>query len=431
MTKSWQRRTAFGLFAALAVAALACSDRKVETGKRRSAEPVVVPPRGDAAAVPEEHDASASVTAETAAAVAALDGLVEARVYFEARRGAVAQGVLAYFRALNQRSGNLQLREVSPDDDPHAARAAAGPDKRMVAIDYAGRRRAVGLTVRGGQVVLSDLDTVVRAAVLRLAPKKSVGNLYRTVGHGELRAEGGKQAAERNWAGFRRVLEQIGYGLRDLGPTVLRRGVPADASAVVVLGPTARLDGKERAALEAYVAGGGALLVALDLDGGERLGSLAAYFGIRFEPVVLADDEHKIRAEGGPSHPTTRAFADHPAVAAAARGSVWIPLFRSGVLWDAVERGRAMDATRTRIVQTSASAFIDRNGNGEQDGGTEKRGAYTVALALESKKGGRAVVFADAQLFSSPVLTRFRGAQIVCAEVVRWLLRQDEAKPAQ
>jgi len=423
-TTKWLRCALVGLGAA---SAAGCSQGKVETGRHRSDAREVTQLLVDAsAAAPgDARDFGDAVSDETVAAATALEGLIEARVYF-AKQDAVAAAVKGYFQALNKRSHNLQLREVSPAEDPHAARAVAGPDGRMVAIDYGSRRRAIGLTVRGDEVDLLDLDTVVRAVLLKLAPQHDSGTVYRTVGHGELAGQSGAKDPAA-WGSIRTLLADLGYALGDLGRRQLAAGVPEDAKAVLLLGPTTALDARERAALERYVASGGALLVAFDLSGRAPLTELASYLGVRFEPTLLADDEHKVRSAAGAVHPTTNSFADHPAVAGAHKSRIWVPLFRSGTLRDAARRGRVLKARRTNIVTSAASAFLDRNRNGAFDAGAEKRGAYTVAVAIEATAGkspGRAAVCADADLFRSDVLGHFRGAHDLCADVLRWLLRE-------
>ncbi len=421
-----------GVLVAVAISAAAgCSDAKVETGKHRGEDTEA---KGAAAvasdAAPAKPptpriDAGDAVSAETVAAAAELGGLIEARVYF-AEDDAVAQGIRAYFRVLNERTGKVQLREVTPEEDPQAARAAAETKGRMVVIDHGGRRRAIGFTVRGGEVDLHDLDTVVRAVLLRFAPVSSNGAVYRTVGHRELGAADSGKTSAQAWRGVRTLLGNMGLAIRDLSPKELAAGVPKDARAVLLLGPEKALNEREREALKAYVERGGSLLVALDPSGEDGLVGLSDYLGIRFEPVLLADDEHKIVGEDRAAHPTTRAFADHPAVRRVHEGGIWIPLLRAGVLWDAARRGGAMRASRTRIVVTAESAFLDRNDNGKFDAGAEKRGTYTVAVALEARAGsprGRVVVFGDSQLFLGRVMAHFRGAELVCADVLRWLLR--------
>ena len=120
---------------------------------------------------------------------------------------------------------------------------------------------------------------------------------------------------------------------------------------------------------------------------------------------------------------------------------VWVPWRRPGfqlgldIAVDASEgdwTAKVREATRHRgvdaILDLVGGAYL--NGNLRFDEGAESRGTLNLVAAVEGPAGGegadmRALVYADADLFSDPVLSSLAPNAAIVADGVRWLGREE------
>src|SRR5262249_34608826 len=113
---------------------------------------------------------------------------------------------------------------------------------------------------------------------------------YLTTGHGEMN-DGGDATDGRTAKALRRLVESQNYQVKDLGLTQgLGTDVPADATIVLVLGPTKPMLPEEITALKRYADRGGHVLFALDPEAKIELGDFAAIAGLSWSNVPLAND---------------------------------------------------------------------------------------------------------------------------------------------
>jgi hypothetical protein len=85
----------------------------------------------------------------------------------------------------------------------------------------------------------------------------------------------------------------------------------------------------------------------------------------------------------------------------------------------------------TFVVRSLPSTFADLDHDFEFDQGTEERKAYPLVAAVESDssagaQGMRAIVVADAELFSDAVVSSLGLNAALAADAVRWLGREEE-----
>jgi len=335
-----------------------------------------------------------------------------------------------YFQALARSGVRLRVEEHDRLADPDVSRRFDVRDDGTVVLMSADRKGRVVLPVEMEQARgrLRTLDRDVQTQLLRLVRTKRVA--YMTVGHGELNDTVSEaDLAQKGLGGvdaMRSLLGLLNYEVMNLSLTTgLGRDVPTDAAVVLVLGPRRSFLPEELAVLDRYLARGGSLLLALQPRSDFRLGPLERRLGVRFDGVPLADDQQFVRRRGDRTDRgllVTDRFSSHVAVKTASlAGSDAAALFPDPGRLEAADSATVHPVF---LVHTLPSSFLDLNGNYEADGPREKRGTYNLAAAVQPDSA-RALVYADAEMFTDAVLSSSRINASLAADGVRWLGREE------
>ena len=299
---------------------------------------------------------------------------------------------------------------------------------------------------RRGKSKLRNLDSDVNKNLRKLVAKKAT--IYMTVGHGEMNDPASIDPSllgripRRTIRVLRRRLADDQYTVKTLPPFDLAKGVPDDADVVMVLAPSQPLRPEELDALGKFLDKGGRLFFALDPRGTASLGSLAGKLGVSFSPTPIVDDTNYYHRRGGDADRrlvVTTQFSAHPSTTALSRSTRGeLLLIDSGALVNHAFDGKGTAPKRTYVIRTMPTSWQDTNDNLHFDAGTEKRGRYNIAAAVEGPKltgadgkqkdGFRAMVFADGDLFRDLILTNSEGMQFMSLEsgpllddAVNWL----------
>jgi hypothetical protein len=292
---------------------------------------------------------------------------------------------------------------------------------------------------------LRNLDREVNTVLVKLMRDKR--KAYLLAGHGELNdpdsmpAELKGRIAERPTTLFKPRLTALNYEAKNLGLLDLAKEVPDDATLVIMFAPSVPLQPEEWATLVRYLDRGGRLMIALDPSGATDLGPLGAKFGLKMVPGHLTDDAIFLRRRNNPTdhrNTATNQFSAHASTTALSRTSTdhGIPLLDSGALED-LPLGKGPDAPKKTItIRSMESSYMDFNNNYAFDAAgptPEKKQRWNIGVALEGPKVGdkdgyRALVFADAGLFSD-LYGRNQLGQVVAVlasdplldDSIRWL----------
>jgi hypothetical protein len=367
----------------------------------------------------------------------------------------VKDEVRHYFEELKSATGKVTIEEHDLVADPALATRnkvtkdgsivlvrgegdAAKSEKFEMDTDYEKARRATkaAATTHPG---LRNLDSAVNQALMKLVREKR--KAYLTVGHGEINDPDSIDPTMRDRMPDARatviksVLTSQNYEVKNLGVMDgLDSKVPDDATMVLVLGPHQAFGDDELAALDAYVKGGGNLLVSLDPDGDAVMGPLEQTLGVHFDKNPIVDDKEFVE-QRGPRVPVTNQFSSHASITSLSKvaSNVGLPLLVVGSLEDVGAAGGDDQNKRTYVIRSMESSFRDLDNSGSFSDGTEKRDRYNVAAAIEGpageagKPGFRAMVFADREFFvDRPVqqggqmyLTAWGGPMV--ADAIRWI----------
>ncbi|MBM4359539.1 MAG: Gldg family protein [Deltaproteobacteria bacterium] len=299
----------------------------------------------------------------------------------------------------------------------------------VLARGKASQKLEVGVDEEKARRTLKKLDGEFQKVLIKAMRDKRTA--YLTVGHGELNEDTDKRNS-RTAEGVRQLLESQNYQVRTLGlADGLASEIPKDASAVLVLGPTARFSDAEVETLRKYADGGGRLLLALDPDSKAEHGPLASLVGVEWRAKLAVNEVPQARMQGTSADKkilVATTFSSHASVSTLGKAGQSAPVLFVG----AAPLGKSKDADKGLLVdfnvKSAPSAFLDEDDDLELDTGTEKKAVQNLAAAVTRRLGEgkdalemRAFILGDADVFSDFWFVQDRNNQLLFVEAVRWL----------
>jgi hypothetical protein len=369
----------------------------------------------------------------TAAIIDNFDEPMEVVLFFPAASD-VGREVLPYFEALA--GPNLKVELVDHALEPVRAKDLKVRDNGNIAFVQGEHTETlkIGTDLDKARRTLKKLDSEVQKKLLAMA--KGERKAYFTAGHGELDWRG-SNGPDQKVTLLKKLLEALNYKVETLGiGEGLASAVPDDASLVVVLGPTDPFLPAELEALEAYRAGGGSLLIALEpgLDPAKSPGlePLLETMGLRWFPTTLAIDDAKsfLPIHGGiidRQNLGTNRYSSHESVSTLSknRRAAWMVFPGTGWFEETDDHLGKVTAT----VRTQAQTWDDLDGDFDFDDGSESRKVRDVALVASGPAADdaeyRAVIVGDAGFATDLLLPNKANAQFVI-DATNWLLRDEE-----
>jgi hypothetical protein len=189
------------------------------------------------------------------------------------------------------------------------------------------------------------------------------------------------------------------------------------------VGPQRPFQADEVAALEAFIARGGRLLVALDREANVDLRALLAPLGVNFLPELLANEDVHARRndrDDDRANLVTAAFPPDGPLATLSRrpGRIMLLLPGAGRLQLARDQPPPGVSIRS-AVKAHDRTFVDRNGNFRFDPG-EDRGPFDLAAAV-TKGSARVFVVADSDVLSDLCVGGMQGNTFFAIDILDWL----------
>ncbi len=372
--------------------------------------------------------------------VGSLDQPVRVLTFFP-EVSAVKDEVLDYFRALGAATGHVEIETHDRLVSPALAREHRVTEDGTILLLRGARTERLVLPTEldRARAQLRRLDEELQRSLLQLAREAPV--VYLTLGHGELgdpTADTTAADPPRRITALRELFRVLNVRDAELGLAQgLGTAVPEDAAAVLVLGPQRPFLTEELEALDRYVARGGALLLALDPGTAFRLGPLERRLGVRFVDTPLADDMQHLRRRNNVSDRqliVSNRFAPHASVATLGRTGV-----AGGIMFVGAGSLEPLEDAATApviVVRSLRSTFRDVDGDFTFDDETERRFSYDLVAAIEHtatpsdtalEEDGvyRAMVLADAALFTDAVVTAVGFNLALVADGLRWLVGEE------
>jgi hypothetical protein len=299
---------------------------------------------------------------------------------------------------------------------------------------------SLGTELETARAKLQTLDRDFQEQLLKAV--RSHKTVYFTVGHGEINdsPKGSAEQDGRTASIAKLLLQKQNVTVKDLGiGQGLASDVPADADAVVVLGPSGAFSPEELGSLSRFADRGGHLLLALDpestsnlnLVGAEEgsaasgaapadsaaapptpapsgsaktpapsapktptpahIAGLIGITGLTYSPDVLTNETQHIRARNNDADRTRlqiSSFSSHASVSTLSRNSprAAIVVFGSGSL----DKPQNLQGKVDFTVRSPSSTWGDTNGNYKLDKDLEKSAVYNVAAAVTRPLAGAA-----------------------------------------
>lgn len=368
--------------------------------------------------------------------IGTMDQPVQVSLFFPPSNE-VREQVLGYFQDLQKESKLLDVQSFDRDVDVTKAKELGVAANGTVVIARGGHKEpmSVGVELEAARSQLRNLDKDVQTRLLKVArPPRTV---YFVTGHGERSFEPGGDTDKRpTLRTLKEVMTSQGYNVKTLGAAEgLAQDVPADATALAIIGPTKAFLPEESAALQRYFDRGGRLLVALEPDGVDDK-ELLAHFGLKYVPTAMASDQAFARRSQQLSdrgNIVTATYSSHPSVTTLGRLGSRAPLvlFGSGHFEELKERPAGISSDTT--VKSHGSTWIDLDGNFAFDPPAEQRKAWPLALAVvkkgnpsdkDKKDEGRAIVVADSDLLSDGTI-EVAGNPAFTLDGMKWLMGEE------
>ena len=365
-----------------------------------------------------------------------LDAPVNVTLFFSPQSEVRAQ-VDEYFSDLKGDSTQLHVETLDFAVEPMRAKELGVTANNTVVVAREKRHELLVLPteLESARSQLSNLDKEIQKRMLLVArPTRTV---YLTSGHGERAAESSGDTDKRaTIRSLREILSSQGYTLRNLGAAEgLATDVPNDAAAVLVVGPEKPFLPEEIAALSRYFERSGRVFVALDPEVGSDYKELTAVFGVRFSPILLANDQVYGRRTYQPSdriNIATGTYTSHPSVTTLSHAGMRAPIILVGAGSLEEDKSKNKDLSVDFSIRALPSTFADLNHNFEFDAPAETRRAYNLAAVTTKKKSGgkpaeesRAFIFADSDALGDAVIGATQGNPYLVLDPVKWLLGEE------
>lgn len=320
-------------------------------------------------------------------------------------------------RRYAERGRRFRFEMVDPYRDPERVRRHGVSDGGVRVVVAPGP----------GEVRLRELTEESLTNALARAAHPGKRRVYFTQGHGE---PSPADTGRGGWSAAAGALAAEGVELVPL-PASARGDVPADAAAVLVVGPRRRLLDAEVEGLAAFAGRGGHLAILLEPEAETGLDPLLSALGVEAGNDLVVDPDPMARLAGATAlMPVVHPTAAHPVSAPLVDVGVVLPTTRSLVAL----RGTPVRAVP--VLLTSASAWAEGDvaaafsGAARLDEG-KKVGPFPVGLALSARLPGepprelRALVLGDSDFLTNAYLPLL-GNRDLLLSTVAWLSERDD-----
>lgn len=340
------------------------------------------------------QDKIGSLAPESVEAMKKLPGKVTGLFFYTADSGGFSdtnRGLLdRYYRASE---GRFEYQAINADQEP------------LTASQYEVTKPGLLLQLGEEEQFIENFsvnETEVTAALIRLANPVS-RSIYFLTGHGELSIEAG---AGESIADVVDTLRKQNYTIAPLNLLVTST-IPADAQAIVIVGPAVPVSAAEADLLKAYQERGGAVVVLLDplvqpginLEPGTQeplVDYLTATWGINLPQDLIVDVVSNIPFNGQaqPSIPASASYGTSQITDRLSNIISFFPLARSVIVPDGI--GSRPDITYTPLVNTSDRAWGETDLQNPAQGPDDTAAPIYLGLAAENPTTkARLVVFGD------------------------------------
>jgi ABC-type uncharacterized transport system len=358
-------------------------------------------------------DRSLTLSPHTRQVLGGLRAEVRATAFTSNQEQAIRQQIADLLHLYGDAQPLITTRMLDLDRSPGEAERLAVSNYNVVVLESDGRRERIDPVT----------EENLTAGLLAVAGRSTIV-AYVVQGHGEPNVRDIEERAGLGDAAA--ALASDGFDVRPL-PGAAR--IPQDAGLVVLAGPTHELQPAEVDALDAYVRGGGRLLVLVDTDAPRSVLGLLDRFGVAMGKDVVVDQDAKLFGADGLS--ARVAYLNEKLVPDRPAASALLPLAQSIRL----EERPGMDAEYLAVTDETTWADVGGRPDGTERvfrAGTDRVGPLPVGALVRvpaNGREGRLVAIGDSHFTSNFQLGVLgnRDLLLVAAEVAA---RGDQAMTA-
>ncbi len=390
---------------------------------------------------------TSSPSEATRSMITGLDKDTQALLFFPSPNE-VLDEVKPYFKQLSGLSPRFKVQIMDRAMDPEATKKYRVSKDGTVVLVRGEAQQAINLDTKLDKVKrsLKTLDAEFQKSMLKLNQMKST--VYFVSGHGERSGNRIEGEVRPRVNQIKQFLTANNMTVKDLGATEgLSSEVPEDAAVLVWMDPTTALFPGELDSIKKYLGKGGRILLAVEPDNKAVVDDLLAYLGLTLNPAKLAHDRAYIPIHRTPADKyniVTNSFSSHPSVATVSKYSQGMPVLAPTT--GSLDKLKDTDRKVIFVVRSLPNSWADADRDLSR-GESERLQTFQIGAAVELKVGDekkgpapakpvadkkdekemRAVVFADADLFSDDYILAPLGAgghppnYHLFADVVRWL----------
>ena len=323
------------------------------------------------------------------------------------------------FENYRHQSEKIKYEIIDPDKKPTLAKQYGITDYDTVVLESGGQ----STTVR------TITEEAVTSALIRIS-RDAKKSFYFIEGHGEHSID---DADRQGYSYLKETLEKQGFAVKKL-LLLSEKKIPDDADVVVLGGPQRPLTDEGRAALEAYLTGGGQLFVLLDPLVKTDLEGFLSKWGVRVENDLIVDPTSGL---GGavpivnpgtyPPHEITRGF----------NLATFYPISRS-----VASEPREETFRFEPFLQTGPNSWLTKRVEGDVtiDPSRDKKGPITFGAVVSYQDAGpkgpeaspadrpkkmRLVFIGDAD-FATNSVVRSAGNGDLFQNVISWLANEGD-----
>lgn len=361
----------------------------------------------------------------------------------------VEDQVRSYFEDLRRESKQVEVRTLDHVMDPNLAKELGVTDNGTVVLTRGKQNELlqIGVKLQRAKSMLKKLDGEFQTAFRKLSRVQKVA--YLTVGHEERTGEDRDKVRGSSIRDLKTLLGRLNYQVKELGIAQgLAQEVPSDATIVIIVGPRKDFLPAEVDALKKYLRLGGKLLAFLDPEAGLDFAPLLGPFGLRFNPVRLANDRFHVRLTMTPADRHvlfSNRFSAHPSMSTLTRNSSQVATVMLGA--GSLDEIPPTEQFPTRpqvqlLLHSMPFTWNDANANLEFDPPAEARKIYELAAVVSMPVGGpkppdaktgkkaeqpelRMIVVADSDMMSDQVF-RNPGNGYLFVDSVKWMGGEEE-----
>jgi ABC-type uncharacterized transport system involved in gliding motility auxiliary subunit len=319
------------------------------------------------------------------------------------------------------RSKHLTYRLIDPDKEPGLAKEHDITQYGTIVVTSGDREERI----------FSASEQDLTNAILKVT-REGQKIIYVLEGHAEKDIDSSQPSGYQM---AQKALQDENYQIQKL-VLASQPDVPSDCAVLLVVGPQKEPLAGELQSMEAYLGGGGKIMILVDPSPAASLSDFMARYGLEVGQDLVIDASGVGRLFGtGPAMPLVTSYPPH-AITADFDVMTFFPMARSISPKASSPQGYMVEP----LLQTSDNSWGETQVKGEQvrfDRGQDLEGPVTIAAVVQqttsqasadtaaTEPKGRLVVFGDSD-FASNAYFSFSGNGDLFMNAMNWLAEEEE-----